>query len=773
MNKATISLGQGCLKSGFALVTMQLSNQSGQSIVKQQGSLTANPRLAELYQQWRSLYLAYYQSASLRIEIVEDEHPLNFSRQEFDRLCQQLEECLNFWLNSQSFADIRWHLGIHLHPKEEIQIVIETQTPSARNIPWHLWNFLQDYPLAEIALSLPAYKQVLSIKNHHSSKIQVLGAIGNPSENELETDKAIIQQIPPIQAEFLDRPTAAEFKRKIRQKDWDIFFFAGHSYSEAETGTIVNREDDTIELSAIEAAFRYSIARGLKLAIFNSCDGLGLAWNLAKLDIPQVIVMSQPIADRVAQEFLKHFLAAIAEGKSTYLAVRQARENLKDLEDEYPCASWLPTICQNPAASTIEWHMPTVEPERLLPENMLKTTAIALIVTAFTIITRSLSLWQGIELKTYDWLMRMQTKSPIDDRFLLVTIDEADIQYQDRQGLDRRGSLGDEALLKALTKLELHQPQAIALDMYHDFPFEPKLAEKIADINLIAACEVAQSKTNPYSIAPPPGIPLERVGFTDFPIDPDNVVRRQFLFMDSTVTCPSDTSFALQVALNYLAQTSNVSLEFTESGLAKIGNVVFPRLSHNSGGYQLPREEALGYQVLFNYPAIQFPQISLRDLLEEGSDAQLADLVSNKIVLIGAGTTSKDSHSVSHSTSLANQKIPGVDIHARTVCRIINAVEKNAPLLWWWTQPQEYLWIAAWSGVGGMVVVYSNSKSRLIILLLFSLSLEAGITIFLFIQCGWIPFVPAAFALISTSAMSSICLTTVNRSNNKNKITSK
>ena len=757
MNKATISLGQGCLESGFPSIAMQLWNESGQSIVKQQGSLIPNPQLAELYRQWRSLYLAYCRdSPQLRIEIIEEEHPLNFSRQEFDRLCQELEDCLNLWLNDPSFFNIRWRLGINLHPKEEVQIVIETQTPLARNIPWHLWNFLQDYPLAEIALSLPAYEQVSSIENRASSKIKVLGAIGSPLENEFETDKAIIKQIPQIEAEFLDRPTAAELKQKIRQQDWDIFFFAGHSYSEAETGTIVNQETNAIELSAIEPAFKYSIARGLKLAIFNSCDGLGLAWNLAKLNIPQTIVMSQPIADRVAQEFLQHFLAAIAQGKSTYLAVRQARENLKDLEDEYPCASWLPTICQNPAASALNWQdLPLIRQQKQdFPKNSLKNTAIAIVaVTAFTIITRSLGWWQGIELKTYDWLMRMQTKSVVDDRLLLVTIDEADIQYQDRQGLDRRGSVGDAALLQALTKLESYHPQAIALDLYHDFPFEPQLANKIADIDLIAACEVAQSNINPYSIAPPPGIPIERVGFTDFPLDPDSLVRRQFLFMDSTVTCPTDTSFALQVALNYLNKTSDVSLEFSDRGEAKIGDVVFPRLSHNSGGYQLPKEEALGYQVLFNYPAIEFSHISLRDLLEEGADAQLADLVRDKIVLIGAGTTSKDSHVVSHSKSIANQKIPGVDIHARTISRIINAVETKTPLLWWWTQQQEYLWIATWSVVGGTIVLYSRSRYRLIILLLSGISIETGITIFLFLQCGWIPFLPGAFALFSTSAV--------------------
>jgi hypothetical protein len=32
-----------------------------------------------------------------------------------------------------------------------------------------------------------------------------------------------------------------------------------------------------------------------------------------------------------------------------YQAVRSAREQLQGLEDRYPCASWLPVICQNPA----------------------------------------------------------------------------------------------------------------------------------------------------------------------------------------------------------------------------------------------------------------------------------------------------------------------------------------------------------------------------------------------------------------------------------------
>ena len=91
------------------------------------------------------------------------------------------------------------------------------------------------------------------------------------------------------------------------------------------------------------------------MAIFNSCDGLGLAWELQKLQIPQVIVMGEPVPDHVAQEFLKYFLIPFAKGQSFYLAVREARERLQGLEDQFPCASWLPVICQNPLVKPPTW----------------------------------------------------------------------------------------------------------------------------------------------------------------------------------------------------------------------------------------------------------------------------------------------------------------------------------------------------------------------------------------------------------------------------------
>jgi CHASE2 domain-containing sensor protein/class 3 adenylate cyclase len=142
---------------------------------------------------------------------------------------------------------------------------------------------------------------------------------------------------------------------------WDILFFAGHSSSQAGlesdrlSGTIFLNPSESLSISQLKNALKKAIERGLKIAIFNSCDGLGLARELADLYIPQILVMREPVPDRVAQEFLKYFLDAFSRGESFYLAVREAREKLQGLEDRFPCATWLPSICQNPAVQPPDW----------------------------------------------------------------------------------------------------------------------------------------------------------------------------------------------------------------------------------------------------------------------------------------------------------------------------------------------------------------------------------------------------------------------------------
>ncbi|NJL10173.1 MAG: hypothetical protein HC908_08410 [Calothrix sp. SM1_7_51] len=79
-----------------------------------------------------------------------------------------------------------------------------------------------------------------------------------------------------------------------------------------------------------------AIQKGLKLAIFNSCEGLGLARQLASLHIPQVIVMREPVPDKVAQEFLKYFLQFFLMENLSILQSEKRENDSKEWRANFP-----------------------------------------------------------------------------------------------------------------------------------------------------------------------------------------------------------------------------------------------------------------------------------------------------------------------------------------------------------------------------------------------------------------------------------------------------
>jgi hypothetical protein len=137
-------------------------------------------------------------------------------------------------------------------------------------------------------------------------------------------------------------------------------FFAGHSSSKdnSKCGLLQINPYETIDIQRLKNTLGKAIHNGLELAIFNSCDGLGLGFTLADLQLPQTIIMREAVPDEVAQEFLKYFLQAYAQGETLYQAVKDAKAKIQDLyhlEEQAPGSSWLPVICQNLAVDPPLW----------------------------------------------------------------------------------------------------------------------------------------------------------------------------------------------------------------------------------------------------------------------------------------------------------------------------------------------------------------------------------------------------------------------------------
>ncbi|MBD1847023.1 pentapeptide repeat-containing protein [Cyanobacteria bacterium FACHB-63] len=352
-----LNLGRGDFRTGFA-VTLQIGEEGALPSVQVAAELPPAPHLLEAYQQWQ---LAYRKSlkATFRLDIPPTQIT-NISNSEFfkecDEVADQLKTVLNQWLNTDEFRPVKERMLEKLSPIEPIRIVIQTENIQLRRMPWMVWDLCDRYPKAEVALSQSAFETV-GKKNRSNSKLKILAILGNSLGIDVQADRALLQQLPNTDVTFLVEPKRQDLNDQLWQQSWDILFFAGHSASQpdGETGHLWINQSDRLTISQIKHGLRYAIAHGLRLAILNSCDGIGLAENLTDLHIPEMIVMREPVPDQVAQIFLKNFLTAFSSGKPFYQAVREARERLQGLEGQFPCATWIPVICQNPAEIPLTW----------------------------------------------------------------------------------------------------------------------------------------------------------------------------------------------------------------------------------------------------------------------------------------------------------------------------------------------------------------------------------------------------------------------------------
>ncbi|MEM9538311.1 MAG: CHAT domain-containing protein [Cyanobacteria bacterium P01_E01_bin.42] len=359
-------------------VTLEIRSEdnilSTQTRIK--GSLPPLPDLAQQYRNWRSLYRNLWFVG--RIE--ESENPVfQGSPRELEIAFRQTSEELvhqfNQWLRSESFRSPREKLLEKLSPQEEIRLIVQVEDTTIRRLPWHLWDFFDRYPQAELALSAPAYERA---ETHFQprERARILAILGHSQGIDIESDRRLLSELPNTETIFLIEPSRQVLYQNLWDaQGWDILFFAGHSSSceNGENGYLEINGQEKIDIGEINHALKKAVKQGVKIAIFNSCDGLGLARQLENLHIPQTIVMREPVPDLVAQEFLKYFLTAFTGGNSFYLAVREARERLQILEDRCPCASWLPVICQNPTELPIDWQKLTRTMETRAPNPKIKT----------------------------------------------------------------------------------------------------------------------------------------------------------------------------------------------------------------------------------------------------------------------------------------------------------------------------------------------------------------------------------------------------------------
>jgi len=358
---------QGDFQSGFSVTAQIMEDSLSFSLIAgETGNLPPQPNIKEKYRSWQIHYRNIVSSIHT-FALTPRPSLTNISQnledndfEPFNRETQELLKEFNTWLKHEQFQPIESLLR-SLTPGEENRILLLTNNPWLRKLPWHDWDLLKekDFAKTEVGFGSPRFKQSEKLSSVFTGNVKILAILGYQAD--IESQGQALQDLGDnVQVTWLKEPKREELDEPLWKQQWDILFFVGHGESQDDwtTGTIRINENDKITVSELRNHLRKAIENGLKLVILNCCDGLGLAHSLAEgegLYLPQIIVMREELPVPIAPKFLEYFLDEFTQGSSFYVALRESRKRLRLLDKQFPCASALPIGCQNPTIRPLRW----------------------------------------------------------------------------------------------------------------------------------------------------------------------------------------------------------------------------------------------------------------------------------------------------------------------------------------------------------------------------------------------------------------------------------
>ena len=378
---------------------------------------------------------------------------------------------------------------------------------------------------------------------------------------------------------------------------------------------------------------------------------------------------------------------------------------------------------------------------------------------------RNAGVLQGSELWLYDQLIKLRSSAQSDPRLLIVAIDDKTLKKINTN------KISDRDLTAALKNLQNYKPAAIGIDIFRDIPIGEGRRELISYVNqvytplegkikpIIFTCS-APSAQQAEGIDPPDILDVQdSVGFANVEIDSDNIVRRvpisnipvkteadkstiQEQSKEQTKVkskCQGPFSLGFLTAASYL-QSKNISLQLTAEQNLKLGDVIFKTPPAKAGAYQNLNSSL--NQIILDYRLSKPAEIiSLSEVLDDKiSAAQIKD----KVILIGYTTSSDDFHRTPYGM------IPGIFIQAQAIEQVLATVLDKRPLVWFLSEPMEWLWITGWGILGGICAWRFRQTWLFYLSEMSVVGLLLGTTYIVFLQQGWFPLLPPILTILGS-----------------------
>ncbi|MBN3959384.1 CHASE2 domain-containing protein [Nostoc sp. NMS8] len=366
-----------------------------------------------------------------------------------------------------------------------------------------------------------------------------------------------------------------------------------------------------------------------------------------------------------------------------------------------------------------------------------------IVVLILATLIRMVGGMQSLEWMFLDTMLRLRPVEKLDERVVIVGIDEKDIEWV------KQYPIPDQKIAELLSKLETYKPLAIGLDIFKNVPVEPggkQLAQILrTNSNIIGIEKVLQ----PGEISPPQNLPPERVGFVDLPNDEDSKNRRYLLYTPNPQNISEDKySLALQLVIKYLKATGiELQTGKNDPNTIRFSEIELPRINRNFGGYVSVDDGGVSILMNFRNQKQPFNVVSLRDILTGQVNAEL---LRDRIVLVGNRNMSAGD--IFYTSALPNLKLSGqiygIDYHAHVISQILSSVIDGRTMLHSWGEFGEYTWIFIWGFLPIFIGRLTQSVWRNL--------LSVGVAVFCLFACGyvmlwvwgvWIPVAPSFLIL--------------------------
>ncbi|MGB3404062.1 MAG: CHASE2 domain-containing protein [Microcoleaceae cyanobacterium] len=742
--------------------------------------------LTHLYHQWQQAYLNYYQSLQgVRGKVTEGAgtaQPKDWRAILVEAEAKLLDR-FHHWLLSPELFPIRREIANAASQShvEWVDVFLTCISPELARFPWETWQIGTDInAVGKIRIArTPSNIQYEAVRPLRR-KPRILAIFGDDTGVNLELDREALEQefshICQLKFEGWKQGETDSNELKTRickaiadQKGWDILFFAGHSNEARLTGGELQIAPKmSMFISELEPCLKQAKRNGLQFAIFNSCSGIDIAESLINLGLNQVVVMREPIHNKVAQDFLPQFLQCLAEHKDVHEALREIYVFFKQQEKRlnYPSSYLVPSIFRHPEAELFRLQKPRWW--RLLCPNPVEAVALTSLL--------GISLLSPIQDQLIDFrlylqaLYRQQTgqieriqKEPV----LLVQIDEASLEGSDNEA-QQVCPLNYRYLSLLINRLSQLNASVIGIDYILDRDQEqPSAAALLAD-----SIQAAVKQERLFIFAgvetsnPPQGV-SDKVASLNWSMKADILFFPGFVeLLSSDEECNDRCPFAYLMALAYQL---NLSSDLKELAPITLENqtALRPQLFNNLTASSL--DNNIEYLLKLKLPKIaQFfqwfhPIIDLSlppNEVYQTTSAQnilsgsIPRNIENQVVIIapggydGAGLNCEDGDNFSRPRAISfwqgvgNNRFTGGEYHAYTVHHLLRR-RLVVPI-------PDFLMIlcAAFVGKCTLMIIQENTYLKKQLRLVLGSATLVYILVALQIYISWAILVPCFFPII-------------------------